>query len=120
MGGRATKQAAPLTRDVAAAVRATAMRPRRGLLDIALVSVMRDALLRRSEASVLVWDDIEAMADGSGRVTVRRSKTDQTAEGRVLFLGERTMSDLESLRNRTGERETGRSSGCQAHRLDVL
>ena len=117
MLGRGTKQAAPLTSDVAAAVRATAMRPRqgpsgrleservaerRGTMDIALVSVMRDALLRRSEASALVWDDIEAMADGSGRVTVRRSKTDQTAEGRVLFLSERTMSDLESLRHRTG------------------
>lgn len=118
MLGRGTKQAAPLTSDVAAAVRATAMRPRqgpsgrmeserfaerRGLLDIAMVSVMRDALLRRSEASALVWDDIEAMADGSGRVTVRRSKTDQAAEGRVLFLSERTMSDLKVLRNQKSE-----------------
>ena len=122
MLGRATKQAAPLTSDVAAAVRATAMRPRqgpsgrmesmkiaerRGLLDIALVSVMRDALLRRSEASDLVWDDIEPMADGSGRVTVRKSKTDQTSEGRVLFLSERTMSDLEAIRPTQDDR--GRS-----------
>ena len=111
--GAAVQQAAPLTSDIAAAVRATSRLPRRGptgraesertaekrgLLDIALVSVMRDALLRRSEACDLVWDDVEQALDGSGRLTVRRSKTDQAAEGRVLYLGAQTMADLDAIR----------------------
>ena len=134
MLGRGAKQAAPLTSDVAAAIRATAMRPRqgpsgrmesgrvaerRGLLDIAMVSVMRDALLRRSEASALVWDDIERMSDGSGRLTVRRSKTDQTSEGRVLFLSARTMGDLAALRpvhDYQGEQRVFGLSGSQIGR----
>ena len=89
------------TSDVAAAIRATATRPRPfqtgrmesestaerpGLVDIALVAVMRDALLRRPEAADLLWDDVERAPDGSGRLTVRRSKTDQAAEGRMLYL----------------------------------
>ena len=49
---------------------------RRGLVDIALCWVMSDAGLRRSEAAALVWDDITRWDNGSGRLTVRRSKTD--------------------------------------------
>ena len=32
------------------------------------------------------------MADGTGRLTVRRSKTDQTSEGKVLYLSARSMA----------------------------
>ena len=113
MIGRPPHQATPLTSDVAAAIRATARMPRRlpsgrietesraerrGLVDIALVSVMRDGLLRRSETSALVWNDVEIMENGTGRLTVRRSKTDQTSEGKVLYLSRATMSDLNALR----------------------
>ena len=70
----------------------------RGLVDIALVSVMRDGLLRRSEASELAWDDVARMADGTGRLTVRRSKTDQVSEGKVLYLSAMSMADLEAIR----------------------
>ena len=121
MFGRPPLQATPLTSDVAAAIRATATRPRpfqtgrmesestaerRGLVDIALVAVMRDALLRRSEASALLWDDVERAPDGSGRLIVRRSKTDQAAEGRMLYLSPRTMADLDAIRPvGTGARE---------------
>ena len=113
MFGRPPLQATPLTSDVAAAIRATARRPRpypsgrvesestaerRGLVDIALVSVMRDALLRRSEATDLVWSDVERLVDGTGRLTVRRSKTDQVSEGKVLYLSAASMADLEAIR----------------------
>ena len=113
MFGRPPLQATPLTSDVAAAIRATATRPRpfqtgrmesestaerRGLVDIALVAVMRDALLRRPEAADLLWDDVERAPDGSGRLIVRRSKTDQAAEGRMLYLSPRTMADLDAIR----------------------
>ena len=74
----------------------TAERP--GLVDIALVAVMRDALLRRPEAADLLWDDVERAPDGSGRLIVRRSKTDQAAEGRMLYLSPRAMADLDAIR----------------------
>ena len=51
---------------------------RRGLVDIALCWVLSDDGLRRSEAAALTWDDITRWDNGSGRLTVRRSKTDAT------------------------------------------
>ena len=60
---------------------------RRALVDLALIQVMRDGLLRQSEAAALRWGDVEVHADGSGRLRVARSKTDQTAEGATLNLG---------------------------------
>ena len=72
--GRTPKQAAALTARALEAIRATAHLPRtgpggrtegartarrRGRVDVALVSVMRDAMLRRSEAGPLTWDDVE-------------------------------------------------------------
>ena len=50
-----------------------------GDLDIALISLVRDAMLRVSEAADLTWKDIETEADGSGRLLIRRSKTDPEA-----------------------------------------
>lgn len=58
---------------------------RRGNVDIAIASVMRDALLRRGEAAELRWRDIEFWHDGSARVTIRRSKT--SSGSAVQFIG---------------------------------
>lgn len=52
-----------------------------GLRDAALVSLMSDALLRVSEAAALLVEDIEEAEDGSGRLTIRHSKTDQEGVG---------------------------------------
>lgn len=111
---REPDQAAPLDAHALAAIRATATRPRplpngqdwetprkaekRGLIDIALASVMRDALLRRAEAAALTWGDVAHWSDGSGRLTVTRSKTDQTGEGAVLYLSAAAIQDLERIR----------------------
>ena len=51
----------------------------RGAVDIAIVSVMRDALLRRGEAANMRWADVKFRRDGSSRVIIRRSKTVQHA-----------------------------------------
>lgn len=114
--GTAPNQARPLTAKALAAIRATACLRRtgggevrrrreseeaalhRGLVDIALCSVMRDALLRREEAAALVWGDIAGEADGSGRLTIRRAKNDQEASGTLLYLGPRSMRDLAAIR----------------------
>ena len=94
----------PLTENALAAVKATAGIPRRhqgravraenawdarrrGQVDVALLSVLKDGLLRRSEASALRWGDVEIQEDGAARIHVRRSKTDPEAEGAVLYIG---------------------------------
>ena len=51
-----------------------------------------------SEAAALSWADIERAPDGSGRVTVRRSKSDQEAVGAVVAITPTAMQDLAELR----------------------
>ena len=97
------KQASPLGAEALAAIRATATAPRRtrgghtetkeharrrGLVDVALASVLRDGLLRVSEAAALRWGDVELAGDGSGRIRIPESKTDQEGEGTVLYLNQ--------------------------------
>ena len=72
---------------------------RRGVVDIALCAVMRDAL-RRSEAAALTWADVELRSDGSARVTVRRSKTDPEGEGAVQYIGPAASKALQEIRPR--------------------
>ena len=43
---------------------------------MALAAILSDAGLRRSEAAALTWGDVQRWDDGSGRITVMRSKTD--------------------------------------------
>ena len=68
------------------------------LVDLALLQVMQNGLLRRSEAAVLRWGDVEVHEDGSGRQHVLRSKTDQGAEGSVLYLGPASVAALLAIR----------------------
>ena len=97
-----------------AAIKATASSPRtgrqsgrtesqekargRGRADIALCSVLFYGGLRRSEAAALAWGDVEASEDGSGLLWVRRSKTDQEAEGDVRYLPRVAMEALGAIR----------------------
>ena len=72
---------------------------KRGAVDIALVLLVSDAGLRRSEAAELTWADVVRWPDGSGRITVRRSKTDATGAGAVVYATPRTMATLEAIRS---------------------
>ena len=114
VAGKAQKQAKGLTADALDAIAATACRPRlgkngrregaqtavrRGRVDIALVRLMRDAMLRVSECAALTWSDIETVPDGTGRLVIRRSKTDLDGEGAVVFVSTQTMAALTSIRN---------------------
>lgn len=106
-------QATGLTAQHLSAIRATALlrrvyrsgaresektAERRGKVDVALISVMRDALLRRSEAVALTWADIEFREDGNALVTIRRSKTDQEGTGAVQFIGSDAAAALMDIR----------------------
>ena len=58
--------------------------------DIAIVSLLREGLLRPSECVALRVGDFSHELDGSGRILIAHSKTDQAGEGKTLFLGEKT------------------------------
>ena len=106
------RQAGALTADVLAVIRLTAVQPRkrgrgletadqaqeRGKFDVALVAALSDAGLRRSEASSLTWGDVQRWDDGSGRITVIRSKTDAEAAGAVVAITPTAMQALDAIR----------------------
>ena len=118
--GRSQRQAVPLTAGGLAAVRATACLPRRGRggrrespeqarrrgsVDIAIASVMRDGLLRVSECAALVWGDLTQMPDGSARLLVRRSKTDLQGAGQTVYLGRQAAAALQAVRPEAADRD---------------
>ena len=85
---------------------------RRGDMDIAMVSVMRDALLRRGEAAELRWGDVEFAVDGSSLVTIRRSKTSVVSA--VQYVGIEATRALRGIRAENadpGSRVFGLRSG---------
>ena len=61
---------------------------------ITLIAVMRDGLLRCSEAQRVTWSDFSIAADGSGRLVIQRSKTDQTGAGATVYLRPETVGYL--------------------------
>ena len=74
----------------------------RGLRDAAVIGVMRDAMLRVSEAAALHVEDVTGREDGSGRLTVRRAKSDPDGEGRALYLGPEAMRRLRAWLDAAG------------------
>ena len=71
---------------------------KRATVDNALISLMRDGMLRSSEAAALTWDDLEEADHGTGRIKIKRSKTDQEGEGFRAFVSRRTMRLLSAMR----------------------
>ena len=113
--GKAQRQAKPLTAEALAAVKATAKSRRslggpgnrqesaeraawRARVDVALLATLRDGLLRRSEAAALTWSDIAFRDDGAALINLRRSKTDQEAEGVTLYIGIEASQALQAIR----------------------
>ena len=106
---RLQRQAGALTADVLAVIRLTAPKPRargrgfetaeraaqRARFDLAVLS---DGGLRRSEAAALTWGDVQHWDDGSGRITVVRSKTDAEARGAVVAITPAAMRALSAIR----------------------
>ena len=109
---RPQRQAGALTADVLAVIRLTAVQPRlrgrgietpaqaaeRARFDLALVAVLSDGGLRRSEAAALTWGDVQRWDDGSGHITVLRSKTDVEAQGAVVAITPAAMKALDATR----------------------
>ena len=111
--GRAARQVKGLTEQDFDAIVNSAREPRpgetaataerRAVLDIALVSFMRDGLLRRGEAAAAKWSDLEVVhgdVDGErwGVLTIPRSKTDQNGEGIPVVMTNETLNRLDEMK----------------------
>ena len=81
---------------------------------MALVAVLSDAELCRSEASSLTWGDVHRWDDGSGRITVARSKTDTEAQGAVVAIIPAAMRALDAIR--PARPAMRKCSGCRSRR----
>ena len=134
---RSRRQAGALTADVLAVIRLTAVQSRlrgrgietpaqaaeRARFDLALVAVLSDGGLRRSEAAALTWGDLQRWDDGSGRITVVRSKTDVEAQGAVVAITPAAMRALDAIRPMGvggGQKVFGLSESQIARRVKVI
>jgi len=84
------RQSMGLTRDNVNAIAALSHRSIRHLRDATMISVGFDALARRSEIVNIRVSDVQILNLTSGRVSIRRSKTDQISRGRWACLTETT------------------------------
>ena len=101
--GRGRGQVTGISReDVRVMLRATDTDTNAGARDAALLLVMSDGLLRISEAVAIDCEHITTQPDGSGRLLIPRSKTDQEGQGAVVFLHPRTVKAIEVLTARAG------------------
>ena len=127
MKGSAQKQAKGLTETEFSAIISTVCIPRRsrggnmeskataisrGEIDMAIIGLMRDGLLRVSEAAELVWSDVRQVRDGTGRLLIRHSKTDQDGRGAVGFISAQTMESLERIRGNASEADSLFNLAC--------
>ena len=88
--------------DVMAALAANGNDSLAGLRDAAIIATMSDAMLRVSELCALVVEDVTFEPDGSGRLTIRSSKTDQEGKGAVQYLGPRTATRIRAWLEKSG------------------
>ena len=90
---------------------------------MALVAALSDGGLRRSEAAALTWGDVHRWEDGSGRITVLRSKTDVEAQGAVVSITSAAMRGLDTIRPMgvtSSEKVFGLSEWQIARRVKVI
>ena len=73
-----------------------------GLRDAALLRLGSDGFLRISELAAVQAADLAASEDGSGRLALPRSKTDQEAKGETLYVCRATMTAVAAWRRAAG------------------
>ncbi|GGI68990.1 integrase [Polymorphobacter multimanifer] len=78
-----------------------------GARDAVLLLLGTDLGRRRSEYAAMNVGDVTAAGDGSGTMLIRRSKTDQSGEGRVKYLSPEAMVAIRTwLASRQGDEES--------------
>ena len=113
--GYVPKQAAPLRSHHIDQIADTAFEPRRNqpggrletpeqaarraLVDIAMVTVAHDGLLRCSELLAIRWADVVSADNSAGTlIYIRRSKTDQTATGAYVSVSPSASKALQQIK----------------------
>lgn len=93
------------------------MAMRRGKCDVALVRLVSDASLRRSEAAALVWEDVTTLPKGRGLIKIRRAATSSESCERIVVSRD-TMRALSAIRSKaaTPEMSVFGLSESQIHR----
>lgn len=95
--GRGRGQVADVRFDtVNVAARLAAREGLRGQRDAAIMHVGSDGLLRVSELAALNVEDLRFHEDGSGELLIRRSKTDQDAEGQPQYIEAETVEAVKA------------------------
>ena len=77
----------------------------RAATDLAMIGLMRDCLLRRSEAASLTWDHLESIEDGQGVLYISHSKTDPEGIGAYGYVSAQTMQWVRQVREFAPDRE---------------
>ena len=67
-----------------------------------MLCVAYDAMTRRSELIAIDLEDLKFLGDGTGRLLIRRSKTDQAGEGHIAYLSRQTVRYLQAWLKRAG------------------
>ena len=104
------KGADGITREIFEMIEAAAPRPmdgewpdqtrRRAAFDLALIALMRDCLLRRSEAAAATWGHIKVERKPGhvyGVLTIPNSKTDRFGNGEVAYIHVSTLARLQEM-----------------------
>lgn len=96
--GRESNQAYGITNNILQKMLSTNDKDLRGVRDRALLLVAYDSLCRRSELVSLMAEDIiiiNNQTESSCKLKLRKSKTDQDAKGRWLYLSKETQKALD-------------------------
>ena len=84
----------------------------RGATGLAIIGVMSDGGLRRSEAAALMWSDVEYYPDGTARITTRKGKNQvEPLTVAVTETTARALREIRPDRRDTGQPGEGRSQG---------
>ena len=82
-------------------IESPAMAQARGAVDLAIVGVMSDGGLRRSEAAALTWGDIQFWEDGTARITIQKGKN--SPEPATVAVTQATARALREIQHRSTE-----------------
>ena len=108
------KQAGALTSQALTRIRETVRLPRRGrggrmetlaaalvraAVDLAIIGMLADGGLRRSEGAALTWGDVEYYEDGTARITIQRGKNQP--EPSTVAVTENTARALREIQPRS-------------------
>jgi len=82
--GRAQKQAAPLTQSILFKLQAVCTDDLLGMRDKLLLQLGYESMRRRSEICAFTFEDIQRLPNGNYALLLRKSKTDQYGEGKII------------------------------------